>query len=96
VVGTVGVPGSRSPFTLHRPPPERAPRGVAATIGWELAAYLWRAHTPNSLSGNHCAQCGLGMPCPCWRFADAFLADLLSPLMEPTVRPVEEPTQPLQ
>lgn len=75
--------GARSPFTLERPPPARPPHGVAAVIGWELAAYLWRAHVPDPLlGGDRCARCGLVMPCLCWRFADAFLADLLHPLTE--------------
>lgn len=49
-------------------------------IGWELAAGLWRSHVPDPLSGEAiCAQCRIRMPCWCWRFADAFLAEAVEP-----------------
>jgi hypothetical protein len=74
----------RSSFTIERPPDERAPRGCAVAIGWELAAALWRRHLPDALTAPLvCASCRLVMPCPCWRFADAFLADALAPPQPP-------------
>ena len=83
----------RSPFTVERPPPMYAPQGCAVVIGWELAAGLWRGHLPDPLSRiSVCASCHLAMPCPCWRFADVFLADTLTPQSEPAVaaRPMPE------
>src|SRR6266700_6798895 len=66
----------RSPFTIERPPPRRAPQGCPVVIGWELAASLWQRHLPDALAAPPvCAACRLAMPCPCWRFADVFLAD---------------------
>jgi hypothetical protein len=39
--------------------------------------YLWR-HLPDALTATPtCAACRPPMPCPCWRFADGFLADAI-------------------
>jgi hypothetical protein len=95
VAGLVGVPDLRSPFTAERPPPTRAPSGCPVVIGWELAAYLWRSHLPDPLGRDAtCAQCRLPMPCPCWRFADTFLADVIQPSSE-TRAVVDEATREL-
>jgi hypothetical protein len=68
-------------------------------IGWELAASLWRCHLPNTFNGTHvCASCHLRMPCPCWQFADAFLAEAIEPSAEtapPVVRPTDDVTREL-
>src|SRR5438132_8939048 len=75
----------RSPFTLEHPPPRRAPVGCPLVIGWELAAYMWRRHLPDALTAiRSCAACRLPMPCPCWRFADGFLAAAVEPSAEST------------
>lgn len=97
MAGSVGVREPRSPFTVERPPPAHAPRGVPVIFGWELAARIWRAHLPDPLSHDAtCARCGVRMPCWCWRFADAFLADVLNPDEPPESAPVtEEPTREL-
>jgi hypothetical protein len=77
---------TRSPFSVERPPPVYAPLGCAIVIGWELAAGLWHDHLPDPLSRIPiCVSCHLAMPCPCWRFADVFLADALTPQSEPAV-----------
>jgi hypothetical protein len=56
-------------------------------------------HLPRPLADpERCAACGLRMPCPGWRFADAFLAGALQPqcgLEEPTrVLPPVQPSLP--
>ncbi|HYU09424.1 MAG TPA: hypothetical protein VEK77_08595 [Gemmatimonadales bacterium] len=80
MAGTLSVRHPRSPFTVERPPPVQAPHGCPVVIGWELAAVLWRSHLPDPLTGDAtCAGCGLRMPCPCWRFADVFLAQVIEP-----------------
>ena len=69
----------RSQFTVEPPPLPHAPRGVLVVIGWELAAGLWRSHLSDPRSGDAtCARCRLPMPCFCWRFADAFLAEAIA------------------
>jgi len=76
----------RSPFTIERPPSRRAPQGCAVVIGWELAASLWRRHLPDVLTASPiCSVCRWPMPCPCWRFADEFLAEALAPPSKPAV-----------
>lgn len=70
----------RSPFTVDRPPPRRAPSGCPVVIGWDLAAHVWYSHLPRPPSnGATCGQCCFPVPCPWWRFVDAFLADALKP-----------------
>jgi len=42
---------------------------------------MWRRHLPDQLAAPAlCASCRLPMPCRCWRFADAFLAEALAPV----------------
>jgi hypothetical protein len=69
----------------------QAPYGCPVVIGWELAASLWRSHLPDPLTGSAiCGRCGLRMPCPCWRFADVFLAQVIEPQSA-----VDDPTRKL-
>ncbi len=89
MAGSLGVRRVRSPFTVEQPPARLPPPGVPVVIGWELAAWLWRHHLPRPLADpERCATCGLRMPCPGWRFADAFLAGALQPQAA-----AEEPTR---
>lgn len=75
-----------SPFTVECPPPPCPPQGVPVVIGWELASSLWRSHLPDPLSRDAtCTQCHLPMPCFCWLFADAFLAEAVAPADAPTL-----------
>lgn len=55
-------------------------------IGWELASSLWRSHLPDPLSRDAiCTRCHLSMPCFCWLFADAFLAEAVAPAEAPAL-----------
>jgi hypothetical protein len=92
-IGAVGDRVSRSPFTPEYPPPRLAPPGCPVVIGWELAASVWLGHRPDPLNGGRvCSRRGVPMPCPCWRFADAFLADAATPAAQ---TPINDPTREL-
>jgi hypothetical protein len=81
----------RSPFTVERPPPASTPPGVPVVIGWQLAASVWRSHLPDPLTREPiCTACRLPMPCPCWRFADAFRADVLRALQPSGRTPIAD------
>jgi hypothetical protein len=65
-------------------------------IGWELAASLWLVHQPAQIGPTpYCPPCGWRMPCPCWRFADDFLAEIMQHGIDERTRELPRVAPPL-
>src|SRR5688572_8822690 len=72
-----------------------APLDCPVVIGWELAASLWLGHQPALMGPTpYCPRCSWRMPCPCWRFADDFLAEIMQHGIEERRRELPRVAQP--